>query len=344
MVVFSREIEPQLPIRPVVAPRRPRVGRRSLWETRSAVHNRWTEVGIRAAGGSNGPVPPITFRQALDSGITRGTLRGSRYRRLFRGVYLPADEPLGLTTWVAAARLVLPPDTVATGQTALQHWGLDLGRTLPLEFVTAAAQHTSIEGIRVSSRANLTGGPWADPITAYRHLCRDRPLLDAVTIGDRLLHKRICRTDQIAELAGCGSGPVARACGLVRPGAESVRETALRLALVLAGLPEPVLNPTLRDENGFIGRVDMLLEEYQLIIEYEGDQHRQREQWGKDIDRVDRFQRLGYRVIRVTAAHFRDPWSQVLRIDRDLRERGYRGRHPRRTPGWEECLGLTSIS
>jgi len=43
---------------------------------------------------------------------------------------------------------------------------------------------------------------------------------------------------------------------------------------VLAGLPEPEGNVDLGGEWFFIGRVDLYLREWNVAVEYEGDQHR----------------------------------------------------------------------
>ncbi len=104
------------------------------------------------------------------------------------------------------------------------------------------------------------------------------------------------------EFSGPQAAAARRAAGLVRRRVDSVRETRLRLCLVLAGLPEPRCNVTLGTDEAPIGRVDLLLEEFLLILEYEGDQHREKDQWTIDIDRGEAFSAEGYRTIRVTAA------------------------------------------
>ena len=61
---------------------------------------------------------------------------------------------------------------------------------------------------------------------------------------------------------------------LIRERVDSPRETWLRLCLVLAGLPVPECNLIIGDDQGPIGRVDLVYLAHKLIIEYEGDQHR----------------------------------------------------------------------
>lgn len=73
--------------------------------------------------------------------------------------------------------------------------------------------------------------------------------------------------------------------------------------------------------------MDLLLEAYKLILEYEGDHHRTGTwQWNVDIGRVEEFTAEGYRVLRVTAAHLRQPRVLINRIPAALVIGGYAGR------------------
>ncbi|WP_214368157.1 hypothetical protein [Pseudonocardia sp. H11422] len=59
--------------------------------------------------------------------------------------------------------------------------------------------------------------------------------------------------------------------------AESPMETRLRLLLVLAGLPLPMVQYRLLDEHGFdVARFDLAYPDALLAIEYDGDGHRTR--------------------------------------------------------------------
>jgi hypothetical protein len=59
-------------------------------------------------------------------------------------------------------------------------------------------------------------------------------------------------------------------------------------SLILAGLPMPECNLIIGDDQGPMGRVDLVYLAYKLIIEYEVDQHRtDRGQWNGDIDRQE---------------------------------------------------------
>jgi very-short-patch-repair endonuclease len=97
----------------------------------------------------------------------------------------------------------------------------------------------------------------------------------------------------------------------------------MRLALVRAGLPEPLIGHRVYDSAGrYIGRPDLAYVRERIAIEYEGDVHRTDSVvFQRDIERRERFEDAGWRVIRVTNADFRDPARFLARVSRVLRER-----------------------
>ena len=84
-------------------------------------------------------------------------------------------------------------------------------------------------------------------------------------------------------------------------GAASPRETWLRLLYVDAGLPTPKTQIPIYDSDGTLLRtVDMGWEEFKVLSEYDGDQHRtDRPQYVKDLRVIPKIERLGYIVQRV---------------------------------------------
>jgi hypothetical protein len=93
-----------------------------------------------------------------------------------------------------------------------------------------------------------------------------------------------------------------RALSLVDAGAESPRETWLRLLLIRAGFPAPQTQIPVHDEYGqLVAVLDMGWEEMKLAVEYEGDHHRtDRRQFNKDITRLETLTELRWTVVRVT--------------------------------------------
>lgn len=79
-------------------------------------------------------------------------------------------------------------------------------------------------------------------------------------------------------------------------------ETLTRLLMEQYGLAEGFeLQAVLFDARGeWIGRFDMVDRERKLIIEYDGEQHRNdRDQYVKDVRRLDRARAEGYRILRL---------------------------------------------
>lgn len=89
---------------------------------------------------------------------------------------------------------------------------------------------------------------------------------------------------------------------LVDPGAESPRETWLRLLLIRNGFPRPTTQIPVYDAYGaLVAELDMGWEDIKLAAEYEGDHHRtDPDVFNKDIRRYDELTELGWIVVRVT--------------------------------------------
>lgn len=280
----------------------------------------------------------FTLGEARRRGLTRGVLQGARFQRLFQGVYASAG-PVELEDLIAGARLVLPPDAVVSGVTALRRSGLDLGADLPVRFRCPTAHCCRHRGIALTVAPSPPGLPPLDsllPADAVADLLSTEPLPEAVQIADRALHLQLTTLEEIrASPLLTPAGRVA--FHFVRVGAQSVRETQLRLVQVLAGLPCPLLQAEIIDPRTGrrLARVDQLHEEQAVILEYEGDQHRtERTQWNRDIGRYDALSQLGYRVIRVTIERLRNPQRLVEEVYAALRDRGWRGAAPRLSPQW----------
>jgi hypothetical protein len=110
------------------------------------------------------------------------------------------------------------------------------------------------------------------------------------------------------------------AIGLVDVGAQSPKETWLRLQLVRAGFPRPHTQIAVRNEWGWAeAYLDMGWEDIKVAVEYDGDQHRSsRKQYVKDIRRLEKIERMGWIVVRVVAEDHPD---DVIRRVREARAR-----------------------
>ena len=135
----------------------------------------------------------------------------------------------------------------------------------------------------------------------------DRKVCDVEILADRHRGRRGIRRARIA-------------LSLVDPGAESPRETWLRLLLIRSGFPPPQTQIAVHDYGALIACLDMGWEDIKLAVEYEGDQHRtDRRQFTMDIRRAESLAESGWIVVRVTAED--TPGGIVARVSAAWRRR-----------------------
>ncbi|GAA4183754.1 hypothetical protein GCM10022288_03560 [Gryllotalpicola kribbensis] len=100
-----------------------------------------------------------------------------------------------------------------------------------------------------------------------------------------------------------GAGELRWALPRVRTGVDSRPESLLRLLLVGAGLPEPLVNDPTPVAGGIVLRPDLKLSEWRVVFEYEGEDHwRDRRQWARDQRRRELLEGAGWKVVRVFSA------------------------------------------
>lgn len=185
------------------------------------------------------------------------------------------------------------------------------------------------------------GLPVTDPGTTWLQLASLLAPAEHVVVGDHLVLDPVVLdpldprpfltlaelVEHVARFHGAGARAATRAVLRVRAGAESRPETLLRLLLIDAGLPEPLLNRELRDTAArFLGRVDMLYPGWRVVVEYDGDQHRtSAAQYDRDISRLDGIRRAGWTVVQVRSRGlFVHPDDTVRRVRQALHDAGWR--------------------
>lgn len=187
------------------------------------------------------------------------------------------------------------------------------------------------------------------PVTSKAQTCLDlAPLLglvDLIVLGDSFSLGHPETVEELRRLAASGHGRgvvnARRAAALVRDGAESAQETRTRLLMVLAGLPEPVLqHPMLNEQRREIHRLDMAHVDAKVAIEYDGDGHLDRLQREKDVVRRALFEAQDWRFIEVVSADvYKRPAAFLERASTTMRARGVEV--PRRLdPQWLLHFGM----
>jgi hypothetical protein len=118
---------------------------------------------------------------------------------------------------------------------------------------------------------------------------------------------------------------------LMDAGAESPRESWLRLVVIGAGLPRPTTQIRVTDGQ-LVAYLDMGWEDQLVALEYDGDHHRtDRRQYVKDVRRAEMLERLGWHVVRVIKED--RPRDIIARASLALSRRGYAGSPPDRSQG-----------
>lgn len=261
----------------------------------------------------------FTPESARAAGITRAQLYGPRFRRLFQGAFVTADVLPSLQVLVAAAQ-GLYPDATITGATALRMLGASIGTDCPVHLATNSRVRR--QGIITTNTSRGPGGG----VATLPDALEDAQLstLDEVVTLDELRRLRAVSRADMAALDD--RRPQLWRASIANSG--SVRESQTRMLLHLAGLPSPLPQHVITDATGrFLARVDMAWPAHKVLVEYEGQQHlTNSDQWESDIRRYEELKRLGWHVIRVTAATLRDPVALVVRVETALRAGGWRGR------------------
>ena len=179
-----------------------------------------------------------------------------------------------------------------------------------------------LRGLRVSAPAQM-----------FVELGEILSLVDLVVVGDALARRRLATPEELrawcARSTRPGAAAARHAARFVRAEVDSPMETRLRMLLVLAGLPEPVVNHTIRDRQGrVLMRFDLSYPELRIVIEYDGRQHRaDLDQWDRDEQRKDWFDDSGWRHVPVfSRGIYSRPDATVERVVRALASRGVRVR------------------
>ena len=171
------------------------------------------------------------------------------------------------------------------------------------------------------------GLPVTSPVRTALDLGCWYPTMTAVAGIDSLARAIEIRAADIELLARRYAGRrgiarARRAADLFDSGAQSPKESWLRVILIQAGLPRPQTQiPVLNEFGNVIAYLDMGWEDVKVAVEYDGEQHRRdRRQYSWDVRRLEMLERLGWIVIRVLAGD--RPAEIVSRVRAALARRG----------------------
>jgi hypothetical protein len=294
------------------------------------------------------PVPdslrdrPFSRTEALALGVTSRMLHGSRFVRILPTVYRCRTHDMSDDDWVTAARLALPGTARMTGITRIQQLGLDFGSRLPVRFVVQGDLHLAFDEIFLHRTALLppTDDVGVTPAAAFIAYCRRARVVDAVKVGDWLLHHAHMSLSEVHDLALAqqwrdGADEALWVLELLDGDARSLPESETRVVLELSGLPRPCVNRSLvlDDDVHLIG--DLVYDRWRTVVEYEGSHHQQdRAQYLTDLDRYAVMRRHDVGYVQVTRERLRHARTLVGEVHRELVSRGYDGPPPRFDGRW----------
>lgn len=257
---------------------------------------------------------PFIGSEAVASGVvTRYALR-SRFLAIHPGVYVAAGTELTAGQRAHAAWLWSRRRGVVAGRSASALHGakwiddrasaeLLYDYRRPPSGIRAWSDRVADDEIQA-----IAGVPVTTPARTALDLACRYPVGKAVAAIDALARATDLKGPDVEILAERYGGRrgIRRArvaLSLVDPGAESPRETWLRLLLIRAGFPPPRTQvPVYDGYGGLVAVLDMGWEDLKLAVEYEGDHHRtDRRQFNRDVRRAEALAELGWVNVRITA-------------------------------------------
>ncbi len=270
---------------------------------------------------------------------------GVEFVRVVRGRYVEACWADDLRTRCAAVCDAVPAGVVSHW-TALQLAGLPVPTAEEdrIHLTVPTATRCRLDGIIVHRSAapalprpgelpvSGPGWAWCDvaatvtaPVTpspsATSALADLLAALDALLRADPGVEAPV-RALLASRRGRRGTALALEALRLRDPRAESPMESRLRLLLVLAGLAPEAVQHRVTDRRGcVVARVDLAYPSRRVVVEFEGDHHRDRRQWRQDLSRRRRLETLGWRVVEVTGADLLSSPRQVVGWVREALER-----------------------
>jgi very-short-patch-repair endonuclease len=267
--------------------------------------------------------------------VTKGRLRGPRYRRLYPDVYVRAGEkPPDLTLRSLAAYEFGRGRGVLSGYSAAELLGAScapLGAPASLT-VPGGGVHpcTGLDLHRDTLRPDDVRSRRGVPVTTHRRSAYDLArwcdeLVEAVVALDRLSNEGGFAPDEVLRIAeryprSRGRRRLPQVVDLADRRSGSPMESRLRLVLVLRGLPRPEVQWVVQDERRRRAVwLDLAYPRHRIGIEFEGEQHVRPQRVLRDIGRGTDLVDDGWRLYRFTKHEvYGDPDEIAAKIDRAL--------------------------
>jgi very-short-patch-repair endonuclease len=266
---------------------------------------------------------PFRGSEAVARGlVTRGELRGPRYRSLFPGIFVRAEVVVDYAMRCRAGVLIAGGRGVLGGWSAAELLGAPCApAAADVEVVLPGTSLVSRTGLTIRADALLPeeitqakGVRVTAPVRTAFDLARREPVLDAIIGVDAL--RRHCGVEPAAVLTVAAAhrnarrsrhlpSVLARSTAL----ADSPMETRIRVAMEDAGLRAPVLQHPVG-----MYRLDLAYPDLRLAIEYDGREHLTQERARKDLDRQAYLSARHWEIERLLAWEVFLPSRVAMRV------------------------------
>ena len=306
---------------------------------------------------------PFAVTEARQLGVSHTTLRRKAFEAPFYGVRRRAATPATIRNQCEAAAQVLPPSAVFSheaaaglldlpvrrGASRTVHLGTVIDVTVPDHLPQPRGRgirgHRSL--LRPEDVVDLGGIRVTSPIRTWCDLATRWSLDELVMLGDAIAagerdqfggprrlgsspRPRSPSLDDLRAAAAAwgarrGSRVLRQAVDLVRVGVDSPPETDLRLLVVRAGLPEPVVNLDIWDGLTWIHRPDLSWPRWRVGVDYDGEHHFTggEARLRRDSSRREDLRSIGWLLPVVTSSDlYGRPLIVLRRIGQALREHG----------------------
>jgi hypothetical protein len=273
---------------------------------------------------------------ALEAGISPKQLRRRGVLRLSRDTYLPRALSRDLRVRAAAVLLNAPERAVISHRTAAAFWEIEIPLQQPDERIhLTVATGSAVRGrsdrcvhrvpFSASDVVQRDGFPITTPARTWRDLAMVLEPAALLAVTDQLILRRCTKGDLRAELdrrpTGRGAARARAVLPIADPRAESPMESVLRWLLHAAGVPAPDLQHVITAPGGrFLGKADLAWAEEKVLVEFDGDVHRDRKVFVEDLRRQNRLVAEGWIVLRFSSADVLGrPDEVIAEIRRALR-------------------------
>jgi very-short-patch-repair endonuclease len=274
----------------------------------------------------------ILASEALAAGVVTRQMLRTKYVKLHHNVYALRGLELDAKVRARAAWLWSRRKATLVGHSAAAMHG---SRYLPDNVPSELARVRQPAPVGIVAHSGFLA---ADEICLRQSIDCTTPARTAYDIGrrvpgdtaiiriDALLNATRCSVAEIERIADRYPGArgirrLRTALDLADGGAESPKETELRLLLVRDGLPRPVTQIHVVKQGHKPRRIDMGWPHWKVGVEYDGEQHfSDPDDYADDIVRLEFLAAQGWIIVRVSSRQLRYVRDEVLRRVRNALE------------------------